>query len=316
MSWKIDAEVGEVLAPLLAAMAEVTPPPVGEIEARRKGVEGMLARVFGAFPVVDDVETRDCGAVSSDGYEVPMRLYTKAGSRGGGLVVYAHGGGMIMGSVELYDPLARSLVSRSGVAVLSVDYRVAPEHPHPTPVEDCYAAVQWASKHAAELGCDPARIAIAGDSGGGGLAAATALLARDRGGPALARQILIYPMLDDRNTSAPDVVPDVLMWSYDDNATGWGALLGDAMGTDEVSPYAAPARASDLSGLPPTYLIVGDMDIFRDEDMAYAARLTRAGVPVEFQLIPGAPHAFDFLAPNTTIGRRAYSDEIRAFRSV
>jgi acetyl esterase/lipase len=106
------------------------------------------------------------------------------------------------------------------------------------------------------------------------------------------------------------------MWSYDDNATGWGALLGDAMGTDEVSPYAAPARASDLSGLPPTYLIVGDMDIFRDEDMAYAARLTRAGVPVEFQLIPGAPHAFDFLAPNTTIGRRAYSDEIRAFRSV
>jgi acetyl esterase/lipase len=316
VSWKIDSEVGEVMAPLLAAMAEVAPPPIGEIKARREAVESLLARQFAAFPPVDDVEARDYSAESSDGFQVPMRLYTQAGSSGGGLVVYIHGGGMIMGSVELYDPLVRYLTSRSGVAVLSVDYRVAPEHPHPTPVEDCYAGVLWASKHAAELGYDPARIAVAGDSGGGGLAAATALVARDRGGPALARQILIYPMLDDRNTTAPDTVPDVITWSYDDNATGWGALLGDAMGTDDVSSHAAPARAGDLSGLPSTYIIVGDMDIFRDEDLAYAARLTRAGVPVEFQLIPGAPHGFDFFGPNTTIGSRAYADEVRAFQSV
>lgn len=316
MAWKIDPEVGEAMAPLLAALADVTPPPVGEIEARRAAVEGLLARQFAEFPVVDDVQTREFSASSSDGFEVPIRLYTPAGGAGGGLVVYLHGGGMIMGSVDIYDPLVRFLASRSGTSVLAVDYRVAPEHPHPTPVEDCYAGVVWAHGHAAELGYDPARIAVAGDSGGGGLAAATALVARDRGGPALARQILIYPMLDDRNTTAPEVVPDVLVWTYDDNATGWGALLGDAMGTDAVSSHAAAARASDVSGLPSTYMIVGDMDIFRDEDLTYAARLTQAGVPVEFQLIPGAPHAFDFLAPDSAIGSRAYADEIRAFKSV
>ena len=150
----------------------------------------------------------------------------------------------------------------------------------------------------------------------GGLAAATALVTRDRGGPALARQILVYPMLDDRNVSAPSPAPGVLLWTYEDNATGWGALLGEAAGGENVSAYAAPARARDLAGLPPAYIMVGDMDIFRDEDIAYAARLSAAGVPTELHVHPGAPHAFDFLAYGSTIAKRAFADELRVLQSL
>jgi acetyl esterase/lipase len=146
-----------------------------------------------------------------------------------------------------------------------VEYRLAPEHRYPTPVEDCYSGLQWLAGHADELDVDPERIAVMGDSAGGGLAAAVALMSRDRGGPTLAHQILIYPMLDDRNTSPdPEIVP-FAVWSYDDNITGWGALLGEAVGGASVSPYAAPARAIDLSGLPSCYLKVGQLDIFRDD---------------------------------------------------
>lgn len=316
MGWELDHEVAEALAPLAAAMAEQTAPPPGDVASRRIAIEGLFGMFFTELPPSDDVKVTDYQVAAEDGHQVPLRLYTKVGQEPGPLVVYLHGGGMIMCSVPLYEPLLRYLASRSGVAVLAPDYRVAPEHPHPTPVEDCYAALTWAAEHAAELGCDPARIGVAGDSGGGGLAAAVALLARDRGGPALARQILVYPMLDDRNTTAPDPVPAPLMWTYDDNLTGWQALLGDACGGDDVSPYAAPARATDVSGLPPAYVMVGDMDIFRDEDIAYAARMTAAGVPVEFHLVPGAPHGFDLFAPNSEIGRRAYADEIRALRKL
>jgi acetyl esterase/lipase len=303
------------MAPMLTAMAEVTPPPVGDVETRRDAVEGLLANFMATLPSDGDVDVSSHVATASDGAELPLRLY-RTNRSDGGLVLYLHGGGMILGSVPLYDPLLRHLSSRSGTAMLAVDYRLAPEHPHPTPVEDCYAALRWAAEHAEELGFDPARLAVAGDSAGGGLAAATALLARDRGGPALVQQVLIYPMLDDRNTTPPAEVPELLMWSYDDNATGWGALLGDAVGTDDVPPYAAPARAEDLAGLPPAYLLVGDMDIFRDEDITYASRLSAAGVPVEFHLIPGAPHAFDLLAAAATISRRAYDAEVRVLQSI
>lgn len=314
MAWDLDHEVAAALAPLAAASVGQTPPPAGDIAGRRAAIEGLLHTFFGAMPDIVDVKVTEFRVAAPDGYEVPMRLYVKDGAQPGPLAVYLHGGGMIMGSVPLYDPLLRLLASRSEVALLAPDYRLAPEHPHPTPVEDCYAALTWAAEHAAELNIDPARIGVAGDSAGGGLAAGVALLARDRGGPSLARQILIYPMLDDRNTVVPDPVPAPLIWSYDDNITGWGALLGDAVGGDSVSPYAAPARVADVAGLPPTYVMVGDMDIFRDEDIEYAARLAKAGVPVEFHLFAGAPHGFDFLAPESEIGRRAYADEVRALR--
>jgi acetyl esterase/lipase len=223
---------------------------------------------------------------------------------------------MIVGNFGLFDaPLSR-YVSASGVPMLSVDYRVAPEHPHPVPVEDSYAGLRWLSDHADELGVDPARIAVMGDSAGGGLAAAVALLARDRSGPVVARQILLYPMLDDRNTTPdPEIVP-FAGWSYDDNATGWGALLGNAVGGPEVSAYAAPARATDLSGLPAAYIEVGQLDIFRDEDLEYARRLSLAGVPVEFHLYPGVPHEFDAIAFDSDVAQRARAGLIRVLRSL
>lgn len=200
--------------------------------------------------------------------------------------------------------------------MLMVDYRVAPEFPHPTPVEDCHAALGWLAEHAAELGVDDNRIAVMGDSAGGGLAAGVALLARARGGPRIAQQLLIYPMLDDRTTIPdPRLVP-FLTWTYDDNVTGWMALLGDNAGTEDVPPAAAPARESDLRGLPTSYLEVGELDVFRHEVISYADRLAEAGVSVELHVYPGAPHASDALAPNAESSRRAIGDRVRRLRAL
>ena len=223
---------------------------------------------------------------------------------------------MILGSVDLYDQLIRSVVAESGVPALAVDYRLAPEHPHPVPVEDCYAGLVWLAGHAADLGVDPARIAVMGDSAGGGLAAGVALLARDRGGPALAHQILIYPMLDDRTTTPDPALEPFLTWTYDDNVTGWGALLGGDAGSDDVPDYAAPARAGDLSGLPPTYVDVGALDIFRDEDVEYARRIAATGTPVELHVHPGVPHGFDAFARDADVSRRARADRMRVLQSL
>jgi acetyl esterase/lipase len=201
------------------------------------------------------------------------------------------------------------------VPALVVDYRVAPEHPDPTPVQDCYAALQWLGEHADSLGVDPGRIGVAGDSAGGGLTAGVALMARDRGGPSIALQMLVYPMLDDRTIEPdPQLPPEWLVWTYDDNVTGWSALLGDRRGGPDVSPYAAPARADDLAGLPPTYLDTGDLDVFRAEDVAYARRLAAAGVPTEVHVYPGCPHGFDAVAPQSSPSRRAMQDRIRRLR--
>jgi acetyl esterase/lipase len=245
-----------------------------------------------------------------------LRWYAKSGAAPGPAALYLHGGGMILGSVALYDgPVAR-YVSASGVPMLSVDYRLAPEHPHPVPVNDAYAGLVWLSEHATELGVDPGRIAVMGDSAGGGIGAAVALMARDRSGPALAGQILVYPMLDDRTTVPDPELAPFVTWNYDDNLTGWTALLGDQIGGPDVSPYAAPARAADLARLPPTYLEVGQLDLFRDEDLAYARRLGDAGVDVEFHLHPGVPHEFDTYGWDTDVARRAVADRLRVLGSL
>ena len=234
----------------------------------------------------------------------------------GAAVLYLHGGGMIVGSVPIFDgPVAR-YVARSGVSMLSVEYRLAPEHPHPTPVEDAYAGLVWLAENAERLGVDPDRLAVMGDSAGGGLAAGLAILARDRGGPRLTHQLLIYPMLDDRNTTPdPQIVP-FAGWSYDDNITGWDALLGAGHEQREVDPAAAPARIADATGLPPAYIEVGQLDIFRDEDVRYALTLSRAGVPVELHLHPGVPHEYDAIASASDVARRAQADRERVLRSL
>jgi acetyl esterase/lipase len=319
MALSLDPEVAAGLAPL-AALAEGAPlPPPGDWRTRRDGAAVTFAFIASQIPPVTGVTSVDHAVTAPDGAQVPLRWYLPDGhdaTTTGPAVLYLHGGGMILGSVDMYDQLIRSFVAEAGVPALAVDYRLAPEHPHPGPVEDCYAGLVWLAEHAAELGIDPGRIAVMGDSAGGGLAAGVALLARDRGGPALARQILIYPMLDDRTTTPDPALQPFLTWTYDDNVTGWGALLGGDAGGDAVPIYAAPARAGDVSGLPPTYVDVGALDIFRDEDVEYARRIAATGTPVELHVHPGVPHAFDVFAPDADVSRRARTDRVRVLRSL
>lgn len=315
----IDPQVLAELAPLLEALGATEPPPVGDVKARRLNGHRMFDYVATRWQAAPGVEADRHALTASDGAELEARWYRTDAAQPGSAVLYLHGGGMIF-SLEhlghLYNLAVREYVATSGVPMFVVDYRVAPEHPHPTPVEDCYSALLWLAENASSLDVDPARIAVMGDSAGGGLAAGLCLLARDRGGPAIAQQLLIYPMLDDRTrTPDPQLLP-FLTWTYDDNITGWESLLGDRAGTDATSPYAAPARAGDLSGLPDTYIDVGDLDIFRDEDITYARRLSDAGVPTELHLHSGCPHAFEALARGAAVSRRAINDRVRRLRAL
>lgn len=225
-------------------------------------------------------------------------------------ILHIHGGGYVMGSARSMAPLHKPLVQALGCAMIAVEYRLAPETRAPGAVEDCYAALTWLAAHTGEIGVDPARIGVMGESAGGGLAAALALLARDRAEHRLAFQHLIYPMLDDR-TSADNAAihpfAGEFIWTHHNNRFGWGALLGPAVGSDTVSPYAAPARAESLAGLPPTFISSGALDLFVEEDVDYARRLIRAGVPTELHVYPGAFHGFDF-APDAEVARRARGD--------
>lgn len=195
-------------------------------------------------------------------------------------------------------------VERFDAVCVSVEYRLAPEFPDPYPVEDCYAGLVWTTDHADELGIDAERLLIAGGSAGGGLAAGVALLARDRGGPALFAQCLIYPMIDDRNeTISSHQIDGEGVWDRTSNFTGWDALLGDRRGTEDVSIYAAPSRATDLSGLPSAYIDVGTAEVFRDEDVAYASQIWADGGVAELHAWPGGFHGFDMMAPDTALAQ-------------
>lgn len=210
---------------------------------------------------------------------------------------HIHGGGMIFGDNRSGLPWLLDFAAESGAAVVSVDYRLAPEHQHPAPVEDCYAGLVWVAEHATELGINPDRIIVLGFSAGGGLATAAALLARDRSGPALFGQLLMSPMLDDRNDTPSSLqMAGIGLWDRTANEIAWGALLGDQRGGPDVPPYAAPARATDLSGLPAAYIDAGSCETFRDEAVAYAARIWQAGGQAELHIWPGAFHGFDMLA--------------------
>jgi acetyl esterase/lipase len=215
---------------------------------------------------------------------------------------------MTIGTIDMDDALLASAVERLGLAAVSVEYRLAPEHPDPAPVEDCYTGLVWTAAHALELGIDPDRIAVGGPSAGGGLAAGTALLARDRQGPHVAFQLLFEPMLDDRAiTPSSTAYEESVVWDRNANRYGWNALLGDRAGTDAVSHYAAPARATDLSGLPPAFVDVGEIETFRDECIDYAQRLMMAGVSTELHVYRGAVHGFDLMAADSIVARVAWN---------
>jgi acetyl esterase/lipase len=222
-------------------------------------------------------------------------------------VYYMHSGGMIMGDTRRGLPQILDWAEELGVAVISVEYRLAPETQHPGPVEDCYAGLAWTAANAIRLGIDPSRIVAVGGSAGGGLAAAVALMARDRrGGPSLAGQMLMCPMLDDRNDTTSAVqLAGMGIWDQSANEVGWTALLGAARGGPEVSPYAAPARASDLSQLPAAFIDVGSAETFRDEAVTYASRIWEAGGTAELHVWPGGFHGFPGLAPQAAVSQNA-----------
>ena len=230
---------------------------------------------------------------------------------------HIHGGGYVMGAPESKDLRHRQFAADIGCVVVTVDYRLAPETPFPGPLEDCYTALRWLHEHAEGLGVDPGRIAIGGESAGGGLAAALALLARDRGEVPILFQILIYPMLDDRTGSVGEAAPHPyageFLWTRSNNRFGWEALLGETPGSDNVSGYAAPARATDLAGLPAAYIAVGALDLFIDENLEYGRRLIRAGVPTELHVYPGVFHGFD-LMPAKDVKSRFERDLHHALR--
>ena len=222
------------------------------------------------------------------------------GSTGRGALLHIHGGGMVIGSARSMQHGPAAMAKALGIPIASVDYRLAPEHPFPAPQEDCLAALCWLAAESGALGVDPARIAVIGESAGGGLAAAVALMARDTGGPPLAAQLLIYPMLDHR-TGGPDcpyanAATGEFVWTRASNGFGWGALQGNYAINDHRKGWFSPSRADDLAGLPPTWIGTGSMDLFLDEDFDYARRLVSAGVPVELHSYAGAPHAFQLVA--------------------
>jgi acetyl esterase/lipase len=228
-------------------------------------------------------------------------------------IYFTHGGGMVLGDSRTGLPEALDLALGVRAAVVSVEYRLAPEHPHPAPVEDCYAGLLWLAEHAGELGVDPGRLIVAGPSAGGGLAAALALMSRDRGGPALAGQLLGCPMLDDRNdTPSSRQMAGLGVWDQTANDTGWTALLGPDR--TNVSPYASPSRATDLSNLPPAFIDVGSAETFRDEDIAYAAAIWQAGGRAELHVWPGGFHGFDIMAPHAALSQEARTARLNWLR--
>ncbi|MEV5971048.1 alpha/beta hydrolase [Streptomyces sp. NPDC051921] len=232
------------------------------------------------------------------------------------LLYYLHGGAMVMGNAwSVLPTVLREWAEPLGLAVLSVEYRLAPRARYPEPLEDCYAGLAWAAGHAAELRVDPDRVVIGGKSAGGGLAAALALLARDRGGPGVLGQLLLSPMLDDRcDTYSARQMSGVDVWDLTSHETAWRAYLGERHGSADLPPYAAPARATDLSGLPPAYLEVGSAEMFRDEGVAYANALWRAGGRAELHVWPGACHGFDGLARHAAVTRDARAARTRWLR--
>jgi acetyl esterase/lipase len=278
-----------------------------------------------AAPPRSDVERLDLTAPGRDGGPaVRLRLFRPAGVGhrlpalywipGGGYVLPGEG---YAAEHRMDDQCCSDLALRNDCAVVSVAWRAAPEHPFPAAIEDCYAGLAHVVATADELRVDRSRIVIGGYSSGGGSAAGVALLVRDRAELEIAHQLLIYPMLDDRDgTASTRAVTDAQVWNRETNRLAWRAYLGASYGTDAVSPYAAPSRMEDLSGSIPASVLTAELDLFRDEDVLYAMRLMEAGVPTELHVYPAAPHSFDRYAPRSTVAKRFFADRDAILRRV
>jgi acetyl esterase/lipase len=298
----IDPTIAGILAELPTMLGDLTAESLPAIRSQRLAAMAQVG-------LSDAVERTDYTVPGPEGApDILLRVHRPKELQGPRPCVYSiHGGGYILGTIDMEDLRFDRWSPELGVVGVAVEYRLAPETPYPGPLEDCYAGLKWVFDHCDRIGADPNRIGISGASAGGGLAAGLALLVRDRAELDLAFQMLIYPMIDDRQQT-PSSQWEVPIWNPRANEFGWRSYLGPLYGTEDIPPYAAAARAADLQGLPPAYVSVGTLDGFCDEDIAYAQRLNQAGVPTELHVYPGAPHGFDGMAPSTPLARRGRRD--------
>jgi acetyl esterase/lipase len=259
------------------------------------------------LPRVDGVSAHDVLLPGSDArHSIRIRVYRPEPMRSPvPALLWIHGGGFVMGDSEIDQENNVALVREAGIAVAAVNYRLAPEHPFPAPLEDCYAALRWLHREAETLGVLADRIAVGGSSAGAGLAAGVVLKAHDRGEPPIAFQLLLYPMLDDRTALRTDIdMSRVRLWNDKCNRYGWSSYLQRPPGGADVDPYAAPGRRENLSGLPPAWIGVGTFDLFHDEDLRYAERLAESAVSCELRVVEGAYHGFDLFSPKAAVVRQ------------
>jgi acetyl esterase len=306
-----------MMDPELAAMIDVLPDmDLTDPPAARRAFDELIGSITFDIPGIETLAIDDHLVPGADGDpEVPVRVYrpVSAANRVPGILMI-HGGGFVIGSVAAEHAGAALTAIGAGAVVVSVDYRLAPEHPFPAGLHDCYAALSYLHAEADALGVDPGRVALSGVSAGGGLAAATALLARDRGGPRVCFQMLQIPELDDRlQTGSMQTFVDSPMWNRPLAVQSWRAYLGPLYGTTDVPPYAAPARADDLSGLPPAYVSTAENDPLRDEGITYAQRLLQAGVSVELHQFPGTFHG-SALVSSAAVSKRAQRESALVLR--
>jgi acetyl esterase/lipase len=317
MPLRYDPEFFEVAGPALQKYAATGAPALHDIETRRTRLKEVLKR-DDQFAIPDGLERLIHHAPATDGHKVAVHHFRRKSPSGPGphsAIVHIHGGGYFSFSAAHSTEALVEYVSKSGVQMLSIDYRLAPENRFPVPLEDCWSALIWINYQASILDIDPHRIAIMGESAGGGLAANLTLLARDRAlSPPLAKQILIYPMLDDRTQA--DITDGHAFFTVADNITGWTAYLGgDVVGTETVPEYAVAARNENVFGLPGLYMDCTRLDILLPENLKYLEKFVAAKIPIEFHLYDGLPHGFTSLAPSASCTQRAISNRVRAMLS-
>jgi acetyl esterase/lipase len=314
-----DSEFAEALALIKSGRPSI--PPETALDIRRNN-HALFAKVFPKAPSLDIVQQTDYTVKSYDGTQILLRRYAKPdvlnAKEPQPAILAIHGGGFVSGTVEICGGLNAETALTTSRPVFAVDYRLAPEHPFPAAVEDSFAALKYLSEHAAELNIDPKRICVQGESAGGGIAVGIVLMARDRElSPPVAKLIAVNPELDDRTCHPADIeFLKYTTWTPHHNQLAWKAYVGDEKAGKveaDVSPYAAPARAKSYKGLPSTYVDVGTLDLFRDENLEFVRRLMEDNVDVEFHLWPGVPHVFEFLGPGTRWHQRAKEARNDAF---
>lgn len=305
----------ELVGPLAGIMEATGGFSLRDIPATRAMLAGMLEAMAADAPPFIGVTAQD-RLLEHDGHSAKVRIYEPDFAEDAApVLLWMHPGGYVIGSIALDDMLCRQMSKAAGCHVVSVEYRLAPEHPYPAALDDCYTALQWLHHNCAEIGIDSRRIAVGGSSAGGGLAAALALRARDEGEARPCFQLLIYPALNDRNVEqASDTVEENLFWSRENSLIGWRAYLDGRQGSDDVPPWAAAIRAQDFSNLPPAHIACGALDMFVTDACDYAKALIGAGVPTSLNVYPGAFHAFDSFAPDAKVSKRFVADRTGALR--